>query len=155
KRGGSTRAGRKSRDNANHPAGADAGRLLDCNYLPARAGVPNVFPRPGEKSPATTYRSLSRVGGAVPSRTRRRGRFARGGFRSGPAGQRPAPGDQLLNSRSIRQAMRTILLIASAILFVTSRPIGIKALAIGLSGLLVMAMVVPQPARAQFGLFGG
>jgi hypothetical protein len=51
--------------------------------------------------------------------------------------------------------MKTILLIAAASLLATSRPIGTRALAIGLSGLLVFAMVVPQPAVAQFGLFGG
>ncbi len=51
--------------------------------------------------------------------------------------------------------MRTILLIAAATLFATSRPIGTKTLAIGLSGLLVLAMVVPQPALAQFGFLGG
>jgi len=51
--------------------------------------------------------------------------------------------------------MRTILLIAAASLLATSRPSGTKALAVGLSGLLIFAMVVPQPAAAQFGLFGG
>jgi hypothetical protein len=51
--------------------------------------------------------------------------------------------------------MRTILLVAAVSLLATSRPIGTKALAIGLSGLLALAMVVPQPAVAQFGLFGG
>jgi len=51
--------------------------------------------------------------------------------------------------------MRTLLLIAAASLVATHRPIGTKALAIGLSGMLLFAMVVPQPAYAQFGLFGG
>ena len=51
--------------------------------------------------------------------------------------------------------MRTILLVAAVSLLATSRPIGTKALAIGLSGLLMLVMVVPQPAAAQLGLFGG
>lgn len=51
--------------------------------------------------------------------------------------------------------MRTILLVAAVSLLATSRPIGTKALAIGLSGLLMLAMVVPQPAVAQFGFLGG
>ena len=50
--------------------------------------------------------------------------------------------------------MRTFLLIAAALLLATDRAIGTKALAVGLSGLLVLAMVVPQPAVAQFDLFG-
>jgi hypothetical protein len=47
-----------------------------------------------------------------------------------------------------------LLLVTATSLLATSRPIGTKALAIGLSGLLLFAMVVPQPAHAQFGFFG-
>ena len=51
--------------------------------------------------------------------------------------------------------MKILLIITAASLLATSRPTGTKALAIGLVGLLALAMVVPQPAMAQFGLFGG
>jgi len=51
--------------------------------------------------------------------------------------------------------MRTVLFVAAASLLATSRPAGTKALALGLAALLMLGMVVPQPAVAQLGLFGG
>jgi hypothetical protein len=51
--------------------------------------------------------------------------------------------------------VKAILLITAATLLATSRPTGSKAAAIGLVALLTLAMVVPQPAVAQVGFFGG
>ena len=50
--------------------------------------------------------------------------------------------------------MKALLLITAASLLATSRPAGQKALAVALCGLLIMGMIVPQPAFAQFGFFG-
>ena len=51
--------------------------------------------------------------------------------------------------------MKLLLVITATSLLATSRPIGTKAVAIGLVGLLALGMVVPQPAVAQFGFLGG
>ena len=51
--------------------------------------------------------------------------------------------------------MRMLFLISAALLLATVRPIGKRAIAVGLAGLLVCAMVVPQPVHAQFNPLGG
>lgn len=51
--------------------------------------------------------------------------------------------------------MKTIFLICAAFLLATARPVGTKALAIGLAGLLAFAIVVPQPVQAQLNPLAG
>ena len=51
--------------------------------------------------------------------------------------------------------MRILFLISAALLLATVRPIGKKAIAVGLAGLLAFAMVVPQPVHAQFNPLSG
>ena len=51
--------------------------------------------------------------------------------------------------------MKILFLTTAALLFVTSRPCGTKALAVGLAGLLALGMLVPQPVHAQFGALTG
>src|SRR5262245_21801460 len=51
--------------------------------------------------------------------------------------------------------MKILLLLSAAFLLAPGRLFGTKILAIGLAGLLVFAMVVPQPAQAQFNPLAG
>jgi hypothetical protein len=51
--------------------------------------------------------------------------------------------------------MKILFLITAALLFVTSRPYGTKALRIGIAGILALGMVAPQPVHAQFGALTG
>ena len=51
--------------------------------------------------------------------------------------------------------MKILFLLTAALLFVTSRPWGTKALTIGLVGILALGMTVPQPVHAQFGALTG
>jgi hypothetical protein len=51
--------------------------------------------------------------------------------------------------------MKILFLITAALLIVTSRPYGTKALAIGMAGILALGMIAPQPVHAQFGALTG
>lgn len=51
--------------------------------------------------------------------------------------------------------MKILLLLSAAFLLAPGRLFGTKILAIGLAGLLAFAMVVPQPAQAQFNPLAG
>src|ERR1019366_873597 len=59
-----------------------------------------------------------------------------------------------VNSRSGGRVMRALMLLSAVFFATSSRPNGMKIVALGLTGLLALAMLFPQPAIAQFDLLG-